>query len=108
EIKFAVEHGLQAVARNVAVSVSVDGVAHFHVVSRHALGDSPRGATDPEEPAHHFLPCADLGKSAVPTRIEINPECLGMGIDRFLLHGVRTEDLINSFADETHARVSQI
>ena len=90
EIKFAVEHRLQPAARNVAVSVSVDGVAHFHVISRHALRDCPGRAADPEKPAHHFLSRANLRKSAVPARIEIDLERLGMGIDRFLFHSVRT------------------
>ena len=101
EIKLTVEHRLQPVARNVAVSVPVDGVAHFHVVSRHALRDCPRGAADPEKPAHHFLPRADLRKSAVPARIKINLQRFGMSVDRCLFHGVRTEDLLNSLADET-------
>jgi len=101
EIKFAVEHRLEPAARNISVSVPVDGVADLHVISRHALGDRPRSAADPEKPAHHFLACADLGKSAVPTRIEINLERLGMGIDRCLFHSVRTEDLLNSSANET-------
>src|SRR5438093_13540956 len=84
EVEFAVEHRLQPVARNVAVSVPVDGVAHFHVVSRHALGDCARSTADSEKPAHHFLSRADLGKGAVPARIEIDLERLGMGIDYFL------------------------
>ena len=95
EIKLTVEHRLQPVARNVAVSVPVDGVAHFHVVSRHALRDCPRGAADPEKPAHYLLARANLCKSAVPTRIEINLERFGMGIDRCLFHGVRTKNLVN-------------
>src|SRR5207253_6836069 len=98
---FVIEYRLEPGTRNIAFSVPVDGVAHLHVISRHALGDRPRGAADPEKPAHHFLPRADLGKSAVPTRIEINLERLGMGIDRCLFHSVRTEDLLNSSADET-------
>jgi hypothetical protein len=40
----------------------------------------------PGKPAHHFLSCADLGKSAGSTRIEINLERLGMGIDHCLFH----------------------
>src|SRR4029077_10711649 len=91
EPKFMIEHCLQTVARNVAVSVPVDGIAHLHVVSRHALRDCSSSAADSEKPAHHFLPGADLGKSTVPARIEIDPERFGMGIDRFLFHGVRTE-----------------
>src|SRR4029434_5249912 len=91
EIKAAVEHRLQPVARNVPVSVSIDGVAHLHVVSRHTLGNRARSASDPETPAHHFLPGADLCERAVPSGIEIDLERLGMGIDRFVFHGVRTE-----------------
>jgi len=91
EPEFVVEHRLEPVARNVSVNVPVDGVAYFHVVSRHALGDRPRSAADPEKPAHHFLARADLGKGAVPARIEINPERLGMRVERFLFHDVRTE-----------------
>src|SRR6478736_8422674 len=96
EIKLAVEHRLQPAARNVAIGVAVNGVAYLHVVSRHALRDCPRGAADPEKPAHHFLPCADLRKSAVPARIKINLQRFGMSVDRCLFHGVRTEDLLNS------------
>ena len=65
--------------------MAVDGVAHRHVVGRHALGDRAGGAADAEEPAHHFLARADLGKRAVAARIEIDPERLGMGIDVVLL-----------------------
>src|SRR5204863_7204973 len=108
EIKLAVEHRLQPAARNVAIGVPVNGVAHLHVVSRHAFRDCPGGASDPEKPAHHFLSRADLGKSAVPTRIEINLERLGMGIDRCLFHSVRTEDLLNSSANETREFRSNI
>src|SRR5439155_9880965 len=95
EIKFAVEHRLEPVARNVAVSVTVDGIAHLHVISRHALRDCPGSATDAEKPAHHFLACADLGKSAVPARIEIDLQRLGMGIEWFLFHGVRFTSLLS-------------
>src|SRR5262245_46492631 len=100
EIKFAVEHRLKPSARNVAVGVPVNCVAHFHVVSRHALRDRARSATDAEKPAHYFLPGTNLGKRPVPTRIEIDLQRLGMGIDRFLFHGVRTEDLLNAFGPE--------
>ena len=53
-----------------------------------------------EEPAHHFLAGADLGKRAVAARIEMDRERLEMGIDRCLFHGVE-KDLLNSLADET-------
>src|SRR5262249_20495702 len=91
EIKFAIEHRLEPVARNIPVDVPVNCVAHFHVVSRDALGDRARSAADPEKPAHHFLARADLRKRAVPARIKIDPERLRMGIERFLFHGVGTE-----------------
>jgi hypothetical protein len=89
-----IEHRLQPGARNVSVGVPIDGVAYFHVVSRHALRDCPGSAADPEKPAHHFLSRANFGKGSVPARIEIDPERLGMGINRFLFHGVRTEDVL--------------
>jgi hypothetical protein len=66
--------------------VSIDGVAHLHVVSRHALGNRARSASDPEKPAHHFLTRADFGKRAVPSRIEIDPKRFGMGIGCFVFH----------------------
>src|SRR5215469_8507364 len=72
ELKFVIEHRLHPWTRNVAVGVAVNGVAYLHVVSRHAFGDCPRGAADPEKPANDFLPCADLGKSTIPARIEID------------------------------------
>ena len=64
----------------------INGVAHFHVVSRHALGDRSRRAADAEKPAHDFLPGADLRERSVPARIEIDLQRLGMRIDRFLFH----------------------
>ena len=70
--------------------MAVNRVAHFHVVSRHALGNCAGSTADAKKPAHHYLPCADLRKRLVPPRIEIDPERLGMGIDRFVFHGVRT------------------
>src|SRR5206468_3763991 len=94
EIKFVVEHCLQPIARNVAVDVTVDGVAHLHVISRDAFRDRPGGAADPEKPANYFLPRADLGKRAVPARIDIDLQRLGMGIEDFVFHGVRTENVL--------------
>src|SRR6266480_3714096 len=60
EIEFAVEHRLQPIARYVTLGVSIDSVAHFHVVSRHALRDGSRRTADAEKPAHDLLPGADL------------------------------------------------
>jgi len=31
------------------------------------LANCPGSAADPEKPAHHFLPRADLGKGTVPS-----------------------------------------
>ena len=55
---------------------------------------SDLSAADSEKPAHHFLSRADLGKGAVPTGIKINPERLGMSIEDFVFHGVRTLDVL--------------
>ena len=42
--------------------------------------------SDPEKPAHHLLPGADLRERPVPARIEIDLQRLGMRIDHFLFH----------------------
>ncbi len=86
QFKLPVEHRLQPPARDVALRMPIDGVAHFHVVGRHALRDRPRRAADAEEPAHHLLPGADLRKRPVPARIEIDLQRLRMRIDEFLFH----------------------
>src|SRR5689334_17420536 len=44
EIEFPVKHGLQATARDISLGTTVDRVAYFHVVGRHALSDCPSRA----------------------------------------------------------------
>jgi hypothetical protein len=86
QIEFPVEHRLEPLARDIALRVPINGVAHFHVVSRHALGDRSGRTADAEKPAHHLLPGADLRERPVPARIEIDPQRLRMRINRFLFH----------------------
>src|SRR5437016_11314171 len=86
EVELVVEHCLEPPARDITLRVPINGVAHFHVVSRDALRDRPGGAADAEKPAHDLLPGADLGERSVPARIEIDPQRLRMRINRFLFH----------------------
>ncbi len=75
-----VEHRFQPLPANVAIALAIDGVAHGHVVGRHALGDRARRPADAEEPADHFLPGADLGKRAIAALIEIGGQRLAFRI----------------------------
>ena len=86
ELELVVEHRLEPPARDVALGLPIDGVAHLHVVSGDALRDRARRAAHAEEPADHFLPGADLGEGAVPARVEIDLQRLRMRINRFLFH----------------------
>src|SRR5207245_8053486 len=86
EVELVVEHCLQPPPRDITLRVSINGVAHFHVVSRDALRDRPSGAADAEKPAHHLLSGADFRKRSVPARIEVDPQRLRMRINRFLFH----------------------
>src|SRR6266436_9487955 len=86
EIELVVEHCLEPPARDITLRVPINGVAHFHVVSRDALRDRPGGAADTEKPAHHLLAGADLRERSVPARIEIDLQRLRMRINRFLFH----------------------
>ena len=69
---FVVEHGLDALAADVAAGGAVDGVGDGHVVGRDALGDRAGRAADPEKPARHFLARADLGEGAVLRVVQVD------------------------------------
>ena len=86
-----VEHRLEPLPADVALALAVDGVADGHVVGRHALGDRAGGAADAEEPAHHLLPGADLGKRAVAPRVEVDLQRLGVRIDDALTRLMTTK-----------------
>ena len=86
-----VEHALQAVARDVALGVAVDGVADRHVVGRHALGNGPGGPPHPEKPAGDFLARADLGKSAVASLVQVDGQGLAMRVQNFVVGQVACE-----------------
>ena len=81
-----VEHRFQPLPADVAVALAVDGVADRHVVGRHALGDRAGGAADAEEPAHHFLPGADLGERAVAAQVEIDGQRFALGVRTLVRH----------------------
>ncbi len=79
QLLLVVEHRLQTLATHVARARAVDGVAHLHVVGGDALGDRAGSTADAEEPAHHFLPRADLGEGAVEAGIEVDLQGLVAG-----------------------------
>src|SRR4030095_7015877 len=106
EIELPVKHRLQPLARDIALSMPINGVAHFHVVSRHALGDCPRRAADAEKPAHHLLPGADLRERSVPARIEIDLQRLRMRINCFLFHVAADIPRLPSFVCSNSASIS--
>ena len=60
-----VEHRFQPLPANVAIAFAIDGVAHRHVIGRHAFGDRARGPAGAEEPADYFLPGPDFGKGSI-------------------------------------------
>ena len=72
--------------RDIAARPAVDRVADRHVVGRHALRHRAGGAADAEEPAHHFLPRADLGERAIPARVQVDLQRLLQGVGSNL-HG---------------------
>src|SRR4051812_21906850 len=66
-----VEHRLQPVAADVALSRSVDRVAKRHVVSGHRFGDGAGRAAHVKKSPCYFLPSANLGECPVLLRVEI-------------------------------------
>ena len=78
ELVFVVQHQLQALARDVARRLAVDGVAEDHVVGGDRLGDGPRGPAGLEELARDLLAGADLGERAVlrPSRLIVSAFCV--------------------------------
>jgi hypothetical protein len=66
------EHGFEPLAADVPRAATVDRIADLHVVGGDALGDRPRSATRMKEPTHDLLAGADLGESAVVTRVKID------------------------------------
>ena len=74
--EFVLEHGLQALAADVALGGAVHRIAHRHVIGGDALGDGARRAAHEKEPARDFLAGADLGDGAVLALVEV--ECEGL------------------------------
>ena len=52
----------------------------------------PAAPPDAEEPAHHFLPGADLGERAVASRVQIDPQRFRMRILHVIVDGKRDHD----------------
>ncbi len=86
QVVLVLEHGLEALAADVAVAMAVDGVADDHVVGGNALCDGPGSAADAEEPPGDLLARADLGKRAILGGIEVDAEGLLVGVDEFGFH----------------------
>ncbi len=86
QLVLVVEHALQALARDVALGVPIDGVTDGHVVSGDALGDGARRAAHAKEPAHHFLTGADLGERSVAPRVQVDGERLAVRIEEAVLN----------------------
>ena len=72
QVKFVIEHRLQALAADVPVRWPVNRVADRHVVGGHGLGHRAGRAADVEKPAGHFLAGADFGERAVFGGVEID------------------------------------
>ena len=81
KIVLAIEHRLEPNATHISIRWSVNRIAKGHIVSRHRLGDRAGRAAHAEEPARHFLAGADLDKRPVLLRVQINLECLLVGLD---------------------------
>ena len=70
-LEFLLEHRLQPLAADITLGLSIQRVAHAHVIRRDCLRHRPGRPADGEKPSRHFLPAADLGKSSVGARVEI-------------------------------------
>ena len=80
QVVFVAEHRLDALAADIAAGGAVDRVRDGHVVGRDALGDRAGRAPDPEKPASHLLPRADLGERAVLRVVQVDLDGLLMRI----------------------------
>ena len=87
KVVLVVEHGFQPLTGDVALALAVNGVADGHVVSRDAFGNRAGRAAHVEEPPHHFLACADLGKRAVTALVEVDGQCFAIGTQKLVRHG---------------------
>ncbi len=83
QIELVIQHRLQTLATDVSFGRPVQGVAHRHVIGRDGLGHRAGGPAHAKEPARHLLTRADLGKRAVPSGIEIDPQRLLVRTARF-------------------------
>jgi len=86
EHEFTVKHRLKPVARDIAVTTAVDGIAHDHVVGGNAFGHGARSRADPEEPPDHFLTGSDLREGSIPSGIQIDFQSLVVGVQILFVH----------------------
>ena len=91
------EHGLKALAADVAVGVAVDRVADGHVVRRNRFGDRARGAAGAEEPPGHLLSGSDFGEGPVAFGVEIDFKRLLIRVQDFVGHNLEPVFRMNRF-----------
>ena len=60
-----IEHCLETHTANVAVGLSVNGIAESHVIGRHGLGDCAGGAAHAKESARYLLSRANFSERAI-------------------------------------------
>ena len=80
QVVFIAEHGLDALAADIAAGGAVDRVGDGHVIGRDALGDRAGRAPDPKKPARHLLARPDLGEGAVLRVVQVDLDGLVMRI----------------------------
>src|SRR5438445_4340227 len=68
EVELVVEHCLQPPTRDITLRVPINGVAHFHVVSRDALRDRPAAPATGKNPRTTSLPAPIPADVSYPPR----------------------------------------
>src|SRR6478735_5358989 len=81
-----IDHRRETSRGNIAFGMTVNGVAHRHVIGGNRLGHEARGAGGAEEAVRRFLARTDLGEGAVNQRIEV--QLLGFVVGARGRHGM--------------------
>ena len=74
EGELVVEHVHEALARDIASGVTVDGVADTHVVSRHTLGHGARGPPGLEEMSNNLLAGTNFGEGTIEGAVKVDAQ----------------------------------